>query len=364
MQIRIVILLVISTPLIYQATLVDPNYDVKYNIPAGAESSLGYEAIADHFSEGRVNPTQVVLVFSSSIDNGTHYNPENLDLIESIANDLGDLTYISSVETVTRPFGTTIDYHTTIDPLNSSMITTYISTDNQSVLLNLVFSINPMSNEGLEHLTDIEQLVNNNIIGHSEIINSMIGGYPSSYKELADTLESEEPIIIMIVLVGIFLILLLLLKSILTPIRLELTILFSVIITLGATQVVFVEILGEAIPWITPIMLFALLFGLGMDYDIFLVSRMKEEIKLGKTDEEAILIALDKTSKIIMTCGIIMASALGTLMISSNLVLKVMGFSAFFAILLDAFIIRLFLVPSIMMIAGKWNWWMPFSNKG
>ncbi|MFX0114360.1 MAG: MMPL family transporter [Candidatus Hodarchaeota archaeon] len=358
----ILALLILSIPLLFQATKLERNYDVANNLPSGAESTTGLKLVSTHFSEGRVTPIEVLVQFNEPINNDAFYYIEVLDTIESLSSSIDGLSYVGSIHTVTRPFGNLMPYNEQLDPINTSAMAAFVSDDNQRVLMSIALSISPMSNEGFDHLEEIQTILNEEAESHLNISRLLFGGSPSGYKEMADMLYKEEPLMILFVLVGIFIVLLLLLRSIFTPIRLELTIIFSVFVTLGATQFVFVELLGESVPWIVPIMLFVVLFGLGMDYDIFLVTRMKEEVQKGASDEEAIIIALSKTGKIIAACGIIMAFALGTLIISSNQILKVLGFAFFFAILLDAFIIRLLLVPAIMMVFGRYNWWLPFYN--
>ena len=100
--------------------------------------------------------------------------------------------------------------------------------------------------------------------------------------------------------------------------------------------------------------------GLGMDYDIFLMTRVKEEVMKGKSDEEAIAHAVEYTGSIITICGVIMAGAFGTMMLSSMGMLQEFGFGLCFAILIDATIVRIYLVPAIMILLKKWNWWAPF----
>ncbi len=97
---------------------------------------------------------------------------------------------------------------------------------------------------------------------------------------MLDIIEQETPLIVAFVLIGIFIVLYLITGSIFTPIRLELTILMTVSITLGASQLFLVEFLGYGISWIMPIMLFVLIYGLGMEYDIFKITRMREEVAL------------------------------------------------------------------------------------
>jgi RND superfamily putative drug exporter len=102
--------------------------------------------------------------------------------------------------------------------------------------------------------------------------------------------------------------------------------------------------------------------GLGVDYDIFLVSRIREEVMKGRSDEDAIEHAVKATGTIITLCGAVMASAFGSMMISSSLELKEFGFVLCFAIILDATLMRLVIVPAIMVLMKKYNWWMPFDK--
>jgi RND superfamily putative drug exporter len=131
----------------------------------------------------------------------------------------------------------------------------------------------------------------------------------------------------------------------------------SILWSVGLLTIIFQFGIGIGIYWMIPILLFSLLMGLGMDYDIFLVSRIKEEVGRGKSDEDAIVKSVERTGLVITACGLILASALGTLMLSSSYILIESGFTLSVAIILDTFLVRIFLVPSIMMLLKRWNWW-------
>jgi RND superfamily putative drug exporter len=134
----------------------------------------------------------------------------------------------------------------------------------------------------------------------------------------------------------------------------------SIAWTLAAFILVFQFWLQASVYWILPIILFCVLMGLGVDYDIFLVSRIREEVYKGKSEEEAIEQAVESTGTIITLCGAVMAAAFGSMMISSTIMLKEFGFVLCLAIIFDATLMRLVVVPSIMVLLKKYNWWMPF----
>ena len=114
--------------------------------------------------------------------------------------------------------------------------------------------------------------------------------------------------------------------------------------------------------WI-PVMLFAMLFGLSMDYEVFLVSRMREEWDHGATNEEAVVLGLTKTGRLVTAAGLIMFAAFTGFVAGSVVGLQQFGFGLAAAILIDVTIVRALLVPSAMAIFGRWNWWLPGGSR-
>jgi RND superfamily putative drug exporter len=109
--------------------------------------------------------------------------------------------------------------------------------------------------------------------------------------------------------------------------------------------------------WLVPVMSFSILVGLGLDYDIFLVSRIYEYRLLGFTSDSAVVKGIYRTGSIITGAGVIMAIAFAGLMLSSVSVLNEFGFMLCFAVLFDTFIIRTLLVPALLGLMGDFNWW-------
>jgi RND superfamily putative drug exporter len=109
-----------------------------------------------------------------------------------------------------------------------------------------------------------------------------------------------------------------------------------------------------------PVMLFSILFGLSMDYEVFLLSRMREEWRRTKDNSTAVADGLAKTARVITAAAAIMICVFGSFVIGDPLhVLKVFGLGLAAAILIDATLVRMVLVPSIMELLGTANWWMP-----
>src|ERR1700730_2561367 len=106
-------------------------------------------------------------------------------------------------------------------------------------------------------------------------------------------------------------------------------------------------------------MLFAVLFGLSMDYEVFLVSRIREEYLISGDNSDAVARGLSMTTRVITAAASIMVAVFGSFALGNERVIKEFGIGLASAIFIDATVVRLILVPSLMQLAGKWNWWMP-----
>jgi uncharacterized membrane protein YdfJ with MMPL/SSD domain len=108
-----------------------------------------------------------------------------------------------------------------------------------------------------------------------------------------------------------------------------------------------------------PILLFALAFGLSTDYGVFLLTRIKEARDAGRPDEEAVALGLERTGRIVTAAAILFVIAIGAFATSQIIFIKQVGVGTALAVLIDATIVRALLVPSLMRLLGKWNWWAP-----
>jgi uncharacterized membrane protein YdfJ with MMPL/SSD domain len=108
-----------------------------------------------------------------------------------------------------------------------------------------------------------------------------------------------------------------------------------------------------------PIFLLAVVFGLSTDYGVFLLSRIKEARDGGASDRDAVAIGLQRTGRIVTAAAVLFCVAIGAFATSEMVFIKELGLGIAFAVLLDATIVRALLVPSLMELLGRWNWWAP-----
>jgi putative drug exporter of the RND superfamily len=195
-----------------------------------------------------------------------------------------------------------------------------------------------------------------------------VGGEQAITSDFTTVLSDALPLFLGVVVGLGFLALVLLFRSIIVPLTAALTSLMSFAAAMGITVAVFQwgwfnELLrvpgtGPIFPFL-PIMVFAILFGLAMDYQVFLVSRMQEEWARTGDNLASVRRGLAGSGRVVMIAAAIMSSVFIAFAFDSNASIKLFGVALSSAVLIDAFIVRLILVPSIMSMLGKANWWLP-----
>ncbi|HKH16102.1 MAG TPA: MMPL family transporter [Solirubrobacteraceae bacterium] len=195
----------------------------------------------------------------------------------------------------------------------------------------------------------------------------LLSGAPAFGVDFLDRAYGAFPWLVLAVLVVSYLLLLRAFRSVVLPAKAVIMNLLSVSATYGVLVLAFQHGWGEPFGlqqspqiegWI-PIFLFAMLFGLSMDYEVFLLSRIREEWELRHDNEHAIAYGLEHTGRIITAAAIIMIAAFSGFLAGSFVGLQEFGLGLAAAILLDATIVRAILVPATMKLLGKWNWYLP-----
>jgi RND superfamily putative drug exporter len=196
----------------------------------------------------------------------------------------------------------------------------------------------------------------------------VLTGAPAFGVDFKDLAYGAFPWLVVAVLILSYLLLLRAFRSVVLPLKAVLLNLLSVAAAYGMLVVFFRYGLGQDLfglyqfsqveGWI-PIFLFAMLFGLSMDYEVFLVTRMREAWDEGADNATAVELGLEKTGRIITAAAIIMCAAFSGFVAGSIVGLQEFGLGLAVAIFVDATIVRCLLVPSMMAILDRWNWWLP-----
>jgi RND superfamily putative drug exporter len=206
--------------------------------------------------------------------------------------------------------------------------------------------------------------------GFPQTARVLAGGGPPQGVDFLTRSYSVFPWLVAAVLVLTYLLLMRAFRSVVLPLKAVLLNLLSVAASYGILVAVFKWGAGQSLfglyqfsqveGWI-PIFLFAMLFGLSMDYEVFLVTRMRETWDEVHDNVRAVSYGLERTGLIVTAAAIIMVAAFSGFVAGSVVGLQQFGLGLAVAILVDATIVRALLVPSLMAMFGRWNWWLPAS---
>jgi len=195
-----------------------------------------------------------------------------------------------------------------------------------------------------------------------------VGGRTAAYIDLADRISSTLPLMIGVVVALSFVVLLLAFRSLLVPVKAALMNLLSVAAAYGIVTFIFQEghgakLLGleGATPIVSfvPLMMFAILFGLSMDYEVFLVSQMQDHYKQDGEPTKAVIDGVASTGRVITSAALIMVCVFTSFVVSGDPTVKQFGIGLAAAVAIDATLVRCLLVPAVMVLLGRRAWWLP-----
>ena len=200
-------------------------------------------------------------------------------------------------------------------------------------------------------------------------IEVLVGGIAADYADTQDGIAQTLPWVFLWIAITVLVLLFLFTGSVLLPIKAIILNFASLAATIGVLTLIFIEgkftfLVGDfiqtgSLDTSTLVLIAVVAFGLSMDYEVFLLSRIKEEHDAGKSNVESVALGLQKSARIITAAAFILAIVFAAFIISGVTSIKSMGFGIAFAILLDATLIRALLVPALMRLFGDWNWWAP-----
>ena len=195
-----------------------------------------------------------------------------------------------------------------------------------------------------------------------------VGGSTAAYIDLADKIGQKLPLVIAIVLMLSFILLLLAFRSIVVPLTAGLMNLVSVAASYGVLVAVFEKGFGlsligldHTLPIVSfvPLLMFAILFGLSMDYQVFLLTKIQEHYKEGIGNHDAVVEGLAGTARVITSAACIMVAVFTSFVLNGDPTVKQFGVGLAVAVAIDATVVRCLLVPAIMVLLGRANWWFP-----
>ncbi len=191
-----------------------------------------------------------------------------------------------------------------------------------------------------------------------------VTGLTAITTDVSERLSDALPIYLAVVVGLAFVLLMVVFRSILVPLTATLGFLLSVLATLGVTVAVFQEgafglVEGQPIVSFMPIFLIGLVFGLAMDYQVFLVTRMREAHVHGMSTRDAVVDGFRNSARVVAAAAVIMISVFAAFILIDEPIIKSMGFALAVAVFFDAFVVRMTLIPALMYLLGEKAWWLP-----
>ncbi|MET0276556.1 MAG: MMPL family transporter [Acidimicrobiia bacterium] len=238
--------------------------------------------------------------------------------------------------------------------------------DGKVAILQVFPTTGPQDQATADLVTDLRDHVIPSVVGDAVDVN--VGGVTAAGDDFAAYTADRLPIFMGAVLLLSFLLLMVVFRSLLVPLKAVIMNLLSIGAAFGVIVAVFqwgwaADLVGVSrttpVEAWAPVFIFAIVFGLSMDYEVFLLSRIREEYDRTGNNASAVADGLALTARVITAAAAIMVCVFGSFVLGDDVALKLMGLGLAVAVFIDATIVRLVLVPSTMELLGDWNWWLP-----
>lgn len=319
-----------------------PVANMEMGIPSGATANLdttsrqSYDAISAGFGEGFNGPLLLVAEPKSSSDKVTP---------EMLFNLLQDLQKQENVSLVT-PLG--------------------VKETGDMAILSLIPKTGPTDAETKDLVQDLRDP--DSSLAQKYNIALGVTGFTAINIDMSSKLAEAFPLYIGIIVILSLIILLLVFRSVIVPIKATVGFLLSVLATFGITTSVFqwgwlhslfgFDTGGPLLSFM-PIMVTGILYGLAMDYQVFLASSMRESYVHGHRGVDSVVHGFDQASRVVVAAAVIMVSVFAGFIFAHDVMIKQIGFALAIGILIDAFVVRIMLVPAVMALFGDKAWWLP-----
>ncbi|OBG80640.1 hypothetical protein A5699_10365 [Mycobacterium sp. E802] len=232
----------------------------------------------------------------------------------------------------------------------------YVSPDGRSVRYLVQTKLNPFSSEAMDQVNEIQDIARgaqpNTTLADASI---SMGGFPAALRDTRDYYQQDIRFIIIATLIVVLLILMVLLRSLVAPLYLVGSVVISYFAALGIGVLVFQSLFGQQLHWSVPPLAFVVLVAVGADYNMLLVSRMRDESS--HSMRFGVIRTLSSTGGVITAAGLIFAASMAGLLFSTIGMVIQGGFIIGVGILLDTFVVRTITVPAVATLIGRANWW-------
>lgn len=340
-------------------------FDASAGLPKTAQSSRGMELVRNEFPNVDTNPIIVIVRFPKSF---TPLTVAHVESIYDLSRWLAKLPSVQGVKSIVdlAPSITRWEYVQMLTPpmppLPKSINLAIKKMVGKDIVMLVVKTSLP---EGSPQALGLVRKIR---ASHPEVGGElMVTGESAFQADFIHAVKANTPSVIGLIVVVTYFVLFLLLRSVLLPLKAVLVNILSITASYGALVWVFqyghlasfLHFIPGPIEPMTPIIMFCILFGLSMDYEVVLLNRVRYEYGKSCDNTEAVARSLERTGRMITGASAIMAVVLFAFGFASLTVVKAMGIGMGIGVVVDATIVRCLLVPATMRLLGRWNWWAP-----
>ena len=337
------------------------NMDI-YNLLPASSGIAAIGAVNETFHGDFFDRGYVVLVMDSPVmvnKSGNYtYNTAELATITSVEQKIASDKNFSEVYGPTFPYGTYVN----VSSLPASQKATYESKINSYLGKNTSYVVIYFQSASLAYLPSTSKQVQNlqpliQSVDNGNSFKFYVGGLTQAFNDVYSAAVSAFDGMIPILALSIFVILLLQLGSVFTPLRLIFMVMAAVAVSLAMTFVLFFYVMHFQLIVFLPMFVFVTLLAVGLDYDIFMITRVREEISKGENTEQALIRSISESGGVIITLGAILFVTFSALAFGGIPILQEIGIGLALGVLFDTFVSWLFFVPVVMLYIKKYNWW-------
>jgi RND superfamily putative drug exporter len=308
------------------------DFDQTGQLPSNTESSQGFKDLQAGFPAGALNPTSVYL----SASGGQKLDPA---AVEQFATALKAVSGVGGIM-----------------PAGTNGASAAISQDGMAARIDLLLNDSPYSNAALKVAGDTLR-----VAAHAKApagSTALVGGVSSTFADISSANSRDLKVIFPVAGLLIALILGLMLRSVVAPLYLMVSVVLGFFSTLGATVLAFQGVIGRpGLSFQLPIILYLFVVAIGTDYNILMIARLREEARDGNDPRTSARLAVEHGGPSVGSAGLILAGTFASMMLAGIAFLSEMGFAVSIGIVISAFVMAMFLVPSITALLGHKAWW-------
>lgn len=356
----IALLLMLGSPFL-RAEISSPDATM---LPKDLPSRQGYDLLADSFTGGEISPFVILLQ-----SDGEMRDASSLQALAALDDFLQGDSRVGHIQSaLTYPGAPSSAGPEQLLRLREQAERLGVDTRLDSLIgdhaaLILAYPVAPAnSQENKDLLSDLRSWE------AGEGLTVLVGGGTAEIVDVVEVIYSDFPLVALAIVATTYIILTMLFRSVILPLKAIVMNALSILAAYGALVWIFQD--GHFHKWLgftpqgyveasLPVIMFCILFGLSMDYEVFLLSRVQEEwLRIGDNDE-AVALGLERSGRIISSAALIVIVVTASFVTADVVIVKALGLCIALAVAIDATIVRALLVPATMKLLGHWNWWMP-----